>query len=148
VSPRMTKSPKGLCRSCGGNMLHVVGPVRSHWRCYPCERRQASVRRAGWTEEKRRTSRKQIALKTLEWNKRNRVKRTAHKAVCMALKSGVLVREICIVCGIGETQAHHEDYSHPLDVVWLCRAHHAARHVALRDQARSSQYSVSHGVVA
>jgi hypothetical protein len=23
---------------------------------------------------------------------------------------------------------HHLDYDHPLDVMWLCRAHHAAWH--------------------
>lgn len=31
-----------------------------------------------------------------------------------------------------EAQAHHEDYTKPFDVVWLCTKHHAERHRELR----------------
>jgi len=50
-----------------------------------------------------------------------------------AIRKGVLVRGPCEV-GIdcrGAIQAHHDDYSKPLDVRWLCRRHHAMHHVAL-----------------
>jgi len=30
----------------------------------------------------------------------------------------------CQVCGDDKSEAHHEDYSRPLDVVWLCHKHH------------------------
>lgn len=34
----------------------------------------------------------------------------------------------CEVCGDVKSEGHHEDYSRPLDVRWLCRKHHAELH--------------------
>lgn len=55
-------------------------------------------------------------------------KTRARNAVSNALRDGRLTREPCCVCGEPKTQAHHEDYSKPLAVVWLCTEHHAAQH--------------------
>lgn len=42
---------------------------------------------------------------------------------------GILVKEPCKVCGTNENiEAHHEDYTKPLDVIWLCRNHHREHH--------------------
>lgn len=51
----------------------------------------------------------------------------ARELVRRAVRSGRLVRGVC-ACGSVETFAHHEDYSKPLDVRWLCRACHRAEH--------------------
>lgn len=45
-----------------------------------------------------------------------------------AVKSGKLKRKPCEVCGKKRTEGHHDDYSKPLVVVWLCRKHHVERH--------------------
>lgn len=58
---------------------------------------------------------------------RNPVKRAAHIAVGNALRDGELKRQPCEVCG-AMAQAHHDDYSKPLDVRWLCTKHHAEWH--------------------
>lgn len=42
--------------------------------------------------------------------------------------SGALVPLPCAVCGAKKVQAHHHDYSRPLDVEWLCFACHQAAH--------------------
>lgn len=58
----------------------------------------------------------------------------AHDAVRSATKRGLLVRQPCEVCGDTKAEAHHCDYSKPLDVMWLCRLHHKkwhGKHVAL-----------------
>ena len=34
----------------------------------------------------------------------------------------------CCVCGKPNAHGHHEDYTKFLEVVWLCRKHHAERH--------------------
>jgi hypothetical protein len=58
----------------------------------------------------------------------NPVKRKAHNKVWLALRTGRLVPAPCEVCGATNTQAHHDDYSKPLDVRWLCTTHHAEWH--------------------
>lgn len=45
----------------------------------------------------------------------------------LAVELGVLAKTNCIRCG-AVAEAHHPDYSKPLDVVWLCQAHHRAAH--------------------
>ena len=45
------------------------------------------------------------------------------------LRRGKLQRGPCAVSGCQEkAQMHHPDYSKPLKVTWLCRAHHLAVH--------------------
>ena len=51
-------------------------------------------------------------------------KHRARKMVGRAVKSGKLVRGLCEMCGHSTVEAHHDDYSKPLDVRWLCRYHH------------------------
>jgi hypothetical protein len=48
----------------------------------------------------------------------------ARTAVGNALRDGRLRRMPCEVCGSMRVQAHHADYSKPLDVRWLCFKHH------------------------
>lgn len=45
-----------------------------------------------------------------------------------AIKLGLLVRQPCEVCGVTKVQAHHTDYNKPLEVQWLCAAHHSDLH--------------------
>jgi hypothetical protein len=61
------------------------------------------------------------------WTLQNREKRAAHKAVEYATLRGDLVKQSCERCG-ADAHAHHDDYSKPLDVTWLCQLHHYARH--------------------
>lgn len=48
----------------------------------------------------------------------------ARTAVKTALARGQLQRLPCEVCGGTKAEAHHDDYSKPLEVRWLCRRHH------------------------
>ena len=48
----------------------------------------------------------------------------AHRAVAKALRNGTLIKKPCEVCGDTNSEAHHNDYSKPLDVKWLCIKHH------------------------
>lgn len=64
------------------------------------------------------------------WAAKNEHKRNAQGAVANAIARGDLVRpERCQDCGLdGTIHGHHEDYSKPLDVDWLCVACHGKRH--------------------
>jgi len=48
-------------------------------------------------------------------------------------KTRVLTRQACEVCGDTKSEGHHEDYSKPLEVIWLCREHHLLRHAELKE---------------
>lgn len=66
------------------------------------------------------------------WSERNPEKRRAHHAVSNAVRDGKLIKGPCELADEGgcrgRIQAHHDDYSKPLDVRWLCTGHHAAHH--------------------
>lgn len=63
------------------------------------------------------------------WRAANPEKQRAYSAVKQALKTGALKKGPCADCGSPHRiHAHHEDYSKPLEVVWLCYLCHAARH--------------------
>jgi uncharacterized protein (DUF983 family) len=59
--------------------------------------------------------------------------------VHFAVKKGILQKEPCAVCGEENVQAHHEDYSDSLKVVWLCQKHHqeADQQRRLREKAKT-----------
>ena len=50
-----------------------------------------------------------------------------------AIKKGILIRANCIKCNNHKSQAHHEDYSKPLEVTWLCHKHHQELHRIRRE---------------
>jgi hypothetical protein len=66
-------------------------------------------------------------------------KKSIYGEYTYALKSGKVKPMPCQVCGKEKTQGHHEDYSKPLDVVWLCTRHHADRHIHLRNAKTLNQ---------
>ena len=51
----------------------------------------------------------------------------ANNAVSAAIRDGRLIKQQCETCG-EKAEAHHDDYSKPLDVRWLCRKHHLEHH--------------------
>jgi ribosomal protein S27AE len=70
---------------------------------------------------------------------RVRIRRKAHAATKKAIDSGILVRSSCAECGCRPFKverygreyvvAHHDDYSKPLEVRWLCSQCHARWHL-------------------
>ena len=54
-----------------------------------------------------------------------------HRMVAYHLRKGNMTRQPCSVCGRADSHAHHDDYSRPLDVMWLCPVHHKERHAEL-----------------
>lgn len=54
---------------------------------------------------------------------KNKDKAACRDKVRYALKMGRLKKQPCW-CGETKVEAHHEDYSKPLDVVWFCFKHH------------------------
>jgi len=66
------------------------------------------------------------------WRAEDSRRQVAHSAVARAIRSGLLVRMPCIRCGKEKSEAHHEDYDKPLEVMWLCTPCHKQRHKELK----------------
>ena len=60
-----------------------------------------------------------------DWNSQLRLR--ANSTVNNAIKQGKMKRGVCEICG-KKAEAHHCDYSKPLDIMWLCREHHLEWH--------------------
>lgn len=67
---------------------------------------------------------------TMEQIEYDKLKRKAVNALNYAVRSGRMVRKPCMKCG-KKAQAHHDDYSKPLKVKWLCPKHHIQHHMKI-----------------
>lgn len=115
--PQMADGLLGKCKEC------TKADARKHYRADP-EARAAY--------ERERTARPERRAKALEYQRRRRQrspeKCAARQAVGNAIRDGRFAKLPCEVCGSVDSQAHHEDYSRPLDVRWLCFKHHRETH--------------------
>ena len=64
----------------------------------------------------------------VKYKQSNPTKTKAHSVVSNAIRDGKLHKQKCEVCGNKVVHAHHDDYSKPLTVRWLCDKHHNAWH--------------------
>lgn len=93
--------------------------------CRPCNRAYRNSYYSRNTERCRKILRKSIA--------RNGDKQSARLKLNYAVKVGMIVKPSkCSVCDMPHLRinAHHEDYSKPLEVKWLCSGCHAVLHKA------------------
>lgn len=58
------------------------------------------------------------------------VRRATYRATSNAIRDGRLIRPtVCSQCGKQcKPEAHHDDYTKPLEVRWLCRSCHCRHH--------------------
>jgi len=82
---------------------------------------------------------------TATYREKHPEKTRAHWAVGNALRSGTLIKCPCEVCGDENSQAHHEDYSRPLEVRWFCDHHHKDHEGRLLVPGRVSRCSIHRG---
>lgn len=85
-----------------------------------------------WFSEYRKKRKKQTTEIQRRCYVKNRHKERARQRVKYAIKHGQLKRpRHCMInnknCS-GKIHAHHIDYRKPLEVVWLCNAHHEGWH--------------------
>ena|ERR1035441_861393 len=92
--------------------------------------RHGKAKIAVWKDSPR--GRASMSASSLRANKRQRLlypeKTSARQAAQNAIRDGRLQRLPCEVCGNPKAQAHHDDYSEPLTVRFLCRKHHDEHH--------------------
>lgn len=103
------------CRQCSAIKSHLRWKVTFH---------HQSEQRKAWrakNKAKVRAYAKEQALKEPH-------KAKARQACRGKIKSGEIQKLPCRECGSKNSQAHHDDYSKPFDVIFLCPKHHSELH--------------------
>lgn len=75
-----------------------------------------------------------------KWRKEHPEKVWCHRQLSAAVLKGLVLKgTFCQTCGAAEAQieAHHQDYSKPLEVMWLCVPCHKRIHQQQRDFERT-----------
>ena len=111
---------------------HGVSEYRN-WgcRCDICKKAK-SEQMARYDKEPQRKASRSIRDKKYRKTPEVYARIRARNYLCQLVSRGKITRLPCSVCGETKVEAHHEDYSKPKDVVWLCRKHHRDRHPKFR----------------
>ena len=129
VHKRMGDGHLNKCKSCTrmDTLLRYHQNMQDpHWVDAERERQRIKERRKRATAQMRYFDK---LMRDALWRKRHPKKYKAKYCVGNAIRDGRLTRQPCEVCGHPKAQAHHDDYSQPLNVRWLCTTHHAEHHV-------------------
>ena len=104
---------KNPCVGCGNMPLRIVMGV-----CFKC-----------YGKEKQKEYKYPYKSEYFKnYTKKNREKRNAKSRVQWAVQTGKLKRKPCEICGDMKVHGHHDDYSKPFQVRWLCASHHKQHH--------------------
>lgn len=126
-----------LCRKCKNEIKILTRYSRSI--CLDCLRKS-------WREQYRKTynsiNEKERNKKRKDWQKlwyikigndrkknlKVRLKYLAQQEANRVIKKGELKKGKCKLCKSIKVEVHHEDYTKPLKVIWLCRKCHSFIH--------------------
>lgn len=118
--PDMADGYAQVCKSCHKERMRVRRRLDPAVQAYDRKRYHEDPNR-----------RLRLAENVKRWNERNPEGYRAHYVVSNAIRDGKLKRQPCETCGALKAHAHHENYSKPLEVRWLCamchQRHHAER---------------------
>lgn len=140
------------CRKCG-----KLKPLSEYYKhsemtdgylniCKLCTKSRIAKHRAENIQQIREYDRKRSKLPhrleknklvAFAWKIKNPKRRNAQVILNNAIRSGKIISAPCFVCG-EKAEAHHPDYDQPLDVVWLCPAHHKQLHAEHRKYLQAS----------
>jgi hypothetical protein len=133
-----------LCKACNSQQYKPLSDFYPDQRtkdghasiCIPCwhDRVQAKYEAAEpgskraykirWHEQ----NRERTQLHESTRRAKNRAQIRARMILSHAIRDGSIQLLPCFVCGDPKSQAHHHDYSKPLEVTFLCRLHHDEAH--------------------
>lgn len=103
--------------------------VDPEWKLKERDRSREKMRKCREDGRYKTTSPEDSYLKSKKFRENYPEKYAAHIA------SQRIPLEPCVVCGSTEKiERHHEDYSKPKEVTFLCKKHHSERHVEIRKQ--------------
>lgn len=130
------------CTKCGQTKpvdefhIHTKSTGLRRGSCKECFRLSERIRDNARYRKRESQQRSESArIRARRRSKEKRVEVNATQAIYRSLKKGLITRGVCEICGETKVDGHHEDYSKPLEVRWLCRSHHKQIHSKLADEA-------------
>jgi len=116
------------CKSCRNIELREFRKIRNNNEYQREYRRKNLEKVRKYQREYYETNREKIISQIREYQQRNPEKKSALNLVYKAIKRGILIRpDNCSNPKCDNTEnieGHHEDYSKPLEVIWLCNKCH------------------------
>lgn len=115
------------CCNCGAPIVMVEWRKKKRdYRCSQCKENPTThaARSSIW----RRENKERYAAAARERYKKDPTKAAARARVALEIRRGKMAKKPCEVCGHEKAQAHHSDYTKPLEISWLCAEHHRAWH--------------------
>lgn len=149
-----------LCKACNTKKLAGDFYASNKTRCKECVKASVTAHRAANLDRVRAYDRMRgsmphrVALRkeyrttaaysksheaaALRWAAKHPDRRKANNLVANAVRDGRLIPwPLCAVPECSrEPQAHHPDYSRPLDVVWFCQPHHKQAHALVSNDSQ------------
>jgi hypothetical protein len=136
--PRMADGHLNKCKTCvlayvHRHRLENIDRIREYDR-----QRGHSQKNKNRVREYYRKNKEKMLAHSKKWAREHKLERAAHIITGNAIRYGRLKRQPCRGCGSEErVHAHHEDYTRPLDVTWLCQGCHGKRHREINEMERS-----------
>jgi hypothetical protein len=135
VEKKMKDGTRNICRNCT-RINHKIFRTKHIEAIRQKDRNNNST---GWRIESQKKYLKTDKGKKSRYNanqkykEKNKHKIFAQQVAFRAYKKGLIKQRPCQLCGsLDNIQMHHEDYSQPLIVVWLCTQHHKDQHPTKR----------------
>ena len=124
--------PRARCKGCDREYYRKnAARIKEHVRkrhagiqAHPEKRARKNAMRRDWAKANRGVMTESVR----SWRSRYPAALRAERQVEHAVRTGHLSASPCEVCSDTDAHAHHDDYSKPLDVRWLCRTHHMGWH--------------------
>jgi ribosomal protein S27AE len=132
-APENRDGRSNRCKAC--QAVYYQGYQQSH-------RKGIAETQASWYDQNReriierqreyyRSNRDSVQSRIKRWRAANPEKEQARVQVRVAMEAGEIGKQPCSQCGEEKAEAHHGDYTKPLDVRWLCRRCHRRHHASL-----------------
>ena len=118
-------------RAFGYNIVNMKNEKqRQHDREYS---RKYRIDHPKWKKENNARNRPLVSRLVAEYRRKNPEAIRAISALNEAVRSGKVKRGECVFSGIHSKSidGHHQDYSKPLEVIWMCHLHHKQFHYGL-----------------
>ena len=115
---------KAICPQCGIEFDRRLAYIRTNV-CKYC----SSSCSAKYQNTKQRLSEGYIATRICPEGTKVQKKRVVHMVEEAVKKCKIVSWEKCSSCGVSRNiEAHHEDYSKPFTIIWLCQSCHQKLH--------------------